>query len=124
MMSRDPLHMERVGFTAQGRLIVDDVDCTVAPHSFTALVAPNGAGKSTLLHLIAALDDPSEGTITLGGVVSRRMGRRDRARFCALMEQRSETELERRRFQEISGGERQKVLVARAVPGSVPAADG
>jgi putative ABC transport system ATP-binding protein len=34
---------------------------------FIALIGESGGGKSTLLNLIAGLDDPNEGSITLGG---------------------------------------------------------
>jgi len=43
------------------------LEFSVAPGTLTALVGPSGAGKSTLLRLIAGLDTPDGGTITLGG---------------------------------------------------------
>jgi putative ABC transport system ATP-binding protein len=43
------------------------VDLTVAAGEFVAIVGPSGCGKSTLLHLIAALDHPDAGTITVQG---------------------------------------------------------
>lgn len=91
-----PLHTDRVRFSRGGRLVIDDVDCTVAAGSLTALVGPNGAGKSTLLHLISAAEQPDSGTVALGGVDSGRMRRRERARFAALVEQQAETELDLR----------------------------
>jgi NitT/TauT family transport system ATP-binding protein/sulfonate transport system ATP-binding protein len=44
-----------------------DVDLTIEPGEFISLVGPSGCGKSTLLRLIAGLDEPSEGTLTLDG---------------------------------------------------------
>jgi putative ABC transport system ATP-binding protein len=33
----------------------------------TAVMGPSGSGKSTLMHLLAALDRPTEGTVTIAG---------------------------------------------------------
>jgi putative ABC transport system ATP-binding protein len=40
---------------------------TVAAGEFVALMGPSGCGKSTLLNLVAGLDVPDEGTITVAG---------------------------------------------------------
>lgn len=89
-----PLRTDRVSFTRAGRLIIDEIDCTVEAGSLTALVGPNGAGKSTLLHLISAAERPDAGRIGLGGNDAARMSRRSRARFTALVEQQAETLLD------------------------------
>src|SRR5881392_1587642 len=34
----------------------------------TAIMGPSGSGKSTLMHILAGLDRPSAGTVTLAGV--------------------------------------------------------
>jgi putative ABC transport system ATP-binding protein len=43
------------------------VSFEVAEGAFTFIVGPSGSGKSTLLYLLAALDNPTSGTITIGG---------------------------------------------------------
>src|SRR6266516_5476776 len=43
------------------------VDLTVGEGEFVALVGPSGCGKSTLLNLVAGLDIPDEGEITVAG---------------------------------------------------------
>ncbi|MFI5206681.1 MAG: ABC transporter ATP-binding protein [Gemmatimonadales bacterium] len=45
------------------------VDLDFAEQSFTALMGPSGSGKSTLLNLVAGLDRPTSGTVTVGGAV-------------------------------------------------------
>jgi ATPase subunit of ABC transporter with duplicated ATPase domains len=47
------------------RLVLDAVSLTVAPGSRIGIVAPNGTGKSTLLRLLAGLDTPDAGRVTL-----------------------------------------------------------
>ena len=54
----------------QGRQTVraiDRVSFEVEPGEFVAITGASGSGKSTLLHLIAALETPTEGTITIAG---------------------------------------------------------
>nr|WP_314640397.1 ABC transporter ATP-binding protein [uncultured Olsenella sp.] len=47
------------------------VDLTLEPGTVTALIGPSGSGKSTLATLVARFDDPSQGSIELGGVALR-----------------------------------------------------
>ena len=47
------------------RTLFDGVDLTVAPGDVIGVVGANGAGKSTLLRLLAGVDEPQGGSISL-----------------------------------------------------------
>jgi len=47
------------------RTLFDSLDLTVAPGDVIGLVGVNGAGKSTLLRLLAGVDEPLAGTVSL-----------------------------------------------------------
>jgi len=49
------------------RIVVDGLDLTAAPGEFCALVGPTGCGKSTVLSMIAGLERPSSGTVSVDG---------------------------------------------------------
>jgi ATP-binding cassette, subfamily C, bacterial len=51
-----------------GRDVLHAVDLTVRPGERLAVVGPSGAGKSTLGRLLAGIDAPRSGAVTVGGV--------------------------------------------------------
>lgn len=63
------IQVQHLSFDHRSNQILADVNFSLAPGRFTALVGPSGCGKTTLLHLLARFMDPSCGQITLGGVV-------------------------------------------------------
>ncbi|MGA1837239.1 ABC transporter ATP-binding protein [Herbiconiux sp. 11R-BC] len=76
--SAAPAAVEVVGvdkiFTAKKKATVtalEKIDLTVAPGEFVSLIGPSGCGKSTLLRLIADLDSPSLGSISVFGKTAR-----------------------------------------------------
>ena len=46
---------------------VDDVSLRIEKGSFTSIVGPSGSGKTTLINVLGCLDNPSSGTLRLGG---------------------------------------------------------
>src|SRR3981189_2389478 len=46
---------------------LDKVDLDIQQGDFLALMGPSGSGKSTLLNLLAGIDQPTSGSITIGG---------------------------------------------------------
>ena len=47
--------------------IFDDLALSIESDEFLSIVGPSGSGKSTLLHLMAGLDQPSDGTVLWRG---------------------------------------------------------
>ncbi len=70
-MSAKTLRIEGVTrtFPARGRtpptLALQPTSLTVAPGEFVAILGPSGCGKSTLLRIVAGLDRPTAGTVSL-----------------------------------------------------------
>ncbi|ASO20426.1 ATP-binding cassette subfamily C protein [Actinoalloteichus hoggarensis] len=71
----------------EGRNVLIDVTLSVRPGERLALVGPSGAGKSTLGRLLAGIDAPSTGNITVGGVAVARLGAAELRRRVVLVTQ-------------------------------------
>ena len=55
---------------------LDGLNLSIARGAFLALMGPSGSGKTTLLNLIAGIDAPTRGTLSIDG---RDIGQMDRA---------------------------------------------
>jgi putative ABC transport system ATP-binding protein len=60
-------------------IALDDVTLSVLPGDSVAITGPSGCGKSTLLGLIAGLDVPTKGVVSIGDRVISSMPAEDRA---------------------------------------------
>ena len=61
--------------------VLKDLDLEMPEGAFEALMGPSGSGKSTLLNLIAGLDSPSSGSITISGEDLGKMSEGQRAHW-------------------------------------------
>jgi len=59
----------RHGFAKDGKVVraLWDLDLHIAPGEFVSVVGPSGCGKTTLLTMVAGLDRPRVGTVTVDG---------------------------------------------------------
>jgi NitT/TauT family transport system ATP-binding protein len=56
-------------FFAEGKemQILQDINLSIKENEFICFIGPSGCGKTTLLRIVAGLEDPTVGTITLDG---------------------------------------------------------
>jgi iron(III) transport system ATP-binding protein len=60
--------LRNVGYSIQGKSILNDVSLDVRPGEVACLLGPSGCGKTTLLRLIAGIHKPDNGQILLDGM--------------------------------------------------------
>ena len=74
---RQPAHSVAVNATSLSRCYGEgdatvnalrDVSLEIDSGRLTAIMGPSGSGKSTLMHILAGLDKPNEGSVTIAGV--------------------------------------------------------
>src|SRR5215467_5804914 len=53
--------------------VLRNISVSIASGSLTALLGPSGGGKSTLLRVIAGLETPDTGTVTIAGADATRL---------------------------------------------------
>ena len=135
-MTQPLIRAEGIGLNYNGRSILDQVSLQISPAEIVTLIGPNGAGKTSLVRVILGLVSASEGTISrrpdlrigympqklhidksLPLSVQRFMGlaKNDKS---AIRNSLAMTEVEHLRnspLQSLSGGELQRVMLARAI---------
>ena len=138
-LSELPVTFEQVSLRVGAVDVVRDLGLGLAPGAPTVLLGPNGSGKSTLLRLAMGLVAPTSGRVSWGGreapgerlamvfqrpVMLRRsaaanvayaLPARDDARVTALLAQVGLAPLADRPARKLSGGEQQRLALARAL---------
>ena len=136
-----PIRFDAVTLRGGGVTILDRIALALAPGAPTVLIGPNGSGKTSLIRLAMRLAAPTAGSITWGGrvhggdacaIVFQRpvMLRRSVAanlayalkhtdargeRVATLLEQVGMRDLAHRPARRLSGGEQQRLALARAL---------
>lgn len=63
------IHIECVSKSFDDILAVDALDLEIRKGEFVSILGPSGCGKTTLLRMLAGLEQPSKGTISIDGAV-------------------------------------------------------
>ena len=69
MPSSPALECRNLGKVYGQRSVLHNLDFTLAPGEYVAIMGDSGVGKSSLLNLIAGLDTPDSGSLTIDGAV-------------------------------------------------------
>ncbi|MCL2764331.1 MAG: ATP-binding cassette domain-containing protein [Treponema sp.] len=143
-MSGIAIHFDSVSFSYGKHQVLENASFHIHCGEFTAMVGPNGSGKTTVLKLLFGLESPCSGSIKVSGVtsyVSQHMpsdnlfpitvrdivrmgllkpGKNDnagyvRAAVSGALEKTGIANLAARQYSSLSGGEKRRALVARAL---------
>ncbi|MFT3944142.1 MAG: ABC transporter ATP-binding protein [Ancrocorticia sp.] len=80
------IHEARFSYR-DGMEVLHGVDLRVRPGETLAIVGPSGAGKSTLGRLVAGINPPSSGEVTIGGAAVTRIPEKERHAVVSLVTQ-------------------------------------
>ncbi len=104
------------------------IDLSIDRGKLTAVMGPSGSGKSTLMHILAGLDKPTSGSVTIGDTEITQLKDSDLTKlrrehigfvfqffFDDLIAKVGLGDRLHHRPAELSGGQQQRVAVARAL---------
>jgi sulfonate transport system ATP-binding protein len=75
------IELENVGKQFGAKVVLEDINLSIASSELVAIVGRSGCGKSTLLRLLVGLESGSEGSIQIGGEPLRGPNREARLMF-------------------------------------------
>lgn len=132
------LSARRLSLKKSSRTILDQIDIDLMPGEIVTVIGPNGAGKTSLVRVLLGIEPPTDGTLQrrpglVIGYVPQRFDidraipmtverflmlsseLRDSAIRAKALEDVGAPRLGDRQFSDLSGGELQRVLIARAL---------
>jgi putative ABC transport system ATP-binding protein len=78
------LNVKQVSKIYEGKIAyraLTDINLTIETGEFVGIMGPSGSGKTTLLNMIATIDEPTTGEITINGSNPHKLKREELAKF-------------------------------------------
>src|SRR5690625_567346 len=78
------LQVKNVSKVYEGKMsdrALTDINLDIEKGEFVGVMGPSGSGKTTLLNLIATIDEPTTGTVSIEGNNPYQLNRNDLAKF-------------------------------------------
>ena len=131
--------INKLSFQYESNLVLDKINIDINPGEYLGIVGPNGGGKTTLIKLILGILKDSSKAINITkntkfGYIPQRLSgsgldfpakvseilknsfiKFDQTKYLELLELCEIQNLENRLLSELSGGERQKVFIAKSL---------
>ncbi|MCZ8519600.1 MULTISPECIES: ABC transporter ATP-binding protein [Paenibacillus] len=74
-------HVSKIYEGSVSQRALQDISLSVERGEFVGIMGPSGSGKTTLLNLVATIDSPTSGSITINGQSPHALNRNELARF-------------------------------------------
>jgi len=93
-LGNDVIEFKNVSKSFGDRLLIDNLSFIIPPGAIVGIIGPNGAGKSTLFKMIAGVEQPDSGEVTIGKT----------AKISLVDQSRDKLDNEKTVFEAVSGG--------------------
>lgn len=131
--------IKNLSFKYESNLVLDNINLDINAGEYLGIVGPNGGGKTTLIKLIVGILKDTKSSIKIAkntkfGYIPQRLSssgldfpakvseilknsfvKFDQTKYAGILELCEITNIENRLLSELSGGERQKVFIAKSL---------
>ena len=132
-MERTAIVIQDLSAAYQGKTVLKTINLTINPQKITGIIGPNGAGKSTFMKSLLELIPATTGKVTFSGQpvnsvlgvvllgtypslrIGQRPGKKEKERARQALKKVGMEEYAKRQISELSGGQLQRVFIARAL---------